>query len=228
MEKAKAKTDREEAKRNNIQRTAEFELCDMADEDFANATPRPPFTPKHLTRPRNQDYSGLTPIAATSEADPASDFDGALFNPASDDSSDKDDTANSATEDDAAKSDAAEDDKTQDKIVEDDSDVPSPPPSRLKRQRTGKAAVTTKTTARRKKQVDELESEVEVMPPPRKTQSRRKATKEMLRADIDMAAQKIREDRDLAGAMSQGAMGGGLESEVDMVSFDSDFMLIFR
>jgi hypothetical protein len=109
--------------------------------------------------------------------------------------------------------------------------VPSPPPSRLKRQRTGKAAaVTTKTTAGRKKQVVELDSDVDMMPPPCTTQSHCKAKKAMLRTDINMVAQQIREDMDMAGTMSQGAkhVEGGLEREADIVSFNSDFILIFR
>ena len=56
--KAQAKAAREEAKQNSINRTAEFELADIAEEGLADATPRPPFTPKQWPPPRNQTYSG--------------------------------------------------------------------------------------------------------------------------------------------------------------------------
>jgi hypothetical protein len=44
--KAQVKVDRKEAKKQSIIRAAEFKHADRADEDFVNATPRPPFTPK--------------------------------------------------------------------------------------------------------------------------------------------------------------------------------------
>jgi hypothetical protein len=100
MDKAQAKVAHEEAKQKSIQRMAEFELQDMVDEDFTNATPHPPFTPRHLPQPQNPAYSGLTPIAVTSKAEMASDLNKALFTlPTDDDLSDEDDVANDVTED---------------------------------------------------------------------------------------------------------------------------------
>lgn len=226
--KAQAKAAREEAKQESIRRTAAFEVQDEADEDFANATPRPLFTPKQVPQPRNQAYSGLSPLPATSDAEQSDIDTRPLFAPIGKDSADKDDpTERDVTADDPVESNRTEDDETseQDELVEEN--VPSPPPSRLKSQRT--AAVTTKAIARGQRQVVDLESDAEMMPPPPKTKSRRKTKKGMLRADIDMAAMKIREDRDRA--MLQGAkdVEGGVEREADIVSFDSsDFILIYR
>ena len=228
--KAQAKAAREEARQESIRRTAAFEVQDKADEDFANATPRPLFTPKQVPQPRNQAYSGLSPLPATSDAE-QSDIDRPMFVPINEDSAGEDDpTERDATADDPVESSRTEDDETseQDELIEEN--VPSPPPSRLKSQRTGKAAaVTTKATARRQKQIFDLESDVEMMPPPPKTQSRRKTKKGMLRADIDMAAMKIREDKDRVMLQGGKDVEGGLEREADIVSFDSpDFILIYR
>jgi hypothetical protein len=63
--KAQAKADREESKRRSINRAAEFEHTDMANEDLLNATPRPPFTPKPWP-PRN---TKLVPVAESNELD---------------------------------------------------------------------------------------------------------------------------------------------------------------
>jgi hypothetical protein len=73
--KAQAKAAREEAKKNSINRTAEFELADIAKETLADATPRPLLTPKS----RNRTYPDLTPLAATSDAEETTDFDRASF-----------------------------------------------------------------------------------------------------------------------------------------------------
>ena len=228
--KAQAKAAREEARQESIRRTAAFEVQDKADEDFANATPRPLFTPKQVPQPQNQAYPGLSPLPATSDAE-QSDIDRPMFVPINEDSAGEDDpTERDATADDPVESSRTEDDETseQDELIEEN--VPSPPPSRLKSQRTGKAAaVTTKATARRQKQIFDLESDVEMMPPPPKTQSRRKTKKGMLRADINMAAMKIREDKDRVMLQGGKDVEGGLEREADIVSFDSpDFILIYR
>ena len=193
MDRAQAKAACEMADQNSIRRMAEFEIRDLAEEDFANATPRPPFTPKQFPQPRNQAYSGLTPMAETSD-DETSDFDRGLFVPPTD----EDDVD---TEDDMA----VEDDEVvggykiveEDKLAEDEDDVPSPPPKRFKSQRTGKAAAaTTKVTVGRKEKPVEVDAEMMPAPPSRKTKSHRnpKSKKGMLRAIIDMAAKKIRED----------------------------------
>ena len=106
----------------------------------------------------------------------------------------------------------------EDELAEDGDDVPSPPPKRFKSQRTGKAAAaTTKVTVGRKEKQVEVDAEMMPVPPSRKTKLRQnpKSKKGMLRAVIDMTAKKIQEDRDAE------AMGGGLEREAEVVSFDS-------
>ena len=50
--KAKVKADKEAAKKKSIARAAEFEQTCMADEEMADATPRPLFTPKRRTNKR--------------------------------------------------------------------------------------------------------------------------------------------------------------------------------
>jgi hypothetical protein len=77
--KIQAKAAREEARQKSINRTAEFELADMAEEGVADATPRPPFTPKQS---RNQTLSDLTPLgalAAMNDIETSDDVDGSSF-----------------------------------------------------------------------------------------------------------------------------------------------------
>lgn len=58
--KAGAKAAREKAREASINRTADFEVNDIVNEGLADATPRPPFTPKP---PRNRTHSDeLTPL----------------------------------------------------------------------------------------------------------------------------------------------------------------------
>ena len=163
--KAQAKAAREEAKQNSINRTAEFELADIAEEGLADATPRPPFTPKQWPPPRNQTYSDLTPLAAMSDDDMSEDFDRASFVPPR--------SEMSATADDSA--------------VE--SEAPTPAPKKQKTQ--DKAAVKTaaKTTVKKaggKKHVDE--PDVEMVPskvePPQEPKAK-KAKKKMVREEIN-------------------------------------------
>jgi hypothetical protein len=67
--KAQAKVDREEAKTWSIIHAAEFEHADRADEDFVNATPRPPFTPKPWPPLHNKNKANLTPVAEISDVE---------------------------------------------------------------------------------------------------------------------------------------------------------------
>lgn len=72
--KAQAKAAQEKTKRHNINRAAEFEHADMNNEDVADATPRPAFTPKSRPLPRNHRKSILAPVAEDSDveaSDPA-------------------------------------------------------------------------------------------------------------------------------------------------------------
>jgi hypothetical protein len=79
--KAQAKADREEAKKQSIIRAAEFEHADRADEDFVDATPRPPFTPKPWPPPRNQKKANLIPVAEISDVEMSDDVAMASFVP---------------------------------------------------------------------------------------------------------------------------------------------------
>jgi type II secretory pathway pseudopilin PulG len=65
--KAQAKMALEDARQQSINRTAEFERADIANEDMVDATPRPIFTPKPRPLSRNQRNSPLTPFADTSD-----------------------------------------------------------------------------------------------------------------------------------------------------------------
>jgi hypothetical protein len=65
--KAQAKVDREEAKKQSIIRAAEFEHADRADEDFVNATPHPPFTPKPWPPICNKKKANPIPVAETTD-----------------------------------------------------------------------------------------------------------------------------------------------------------------
>jgi hypothetical protein len=67
--KAQATADCEEAKTWSIIRAAEFEHADRADEDFVNATPCPPFTPKPWPPLHIKNKANLTPVAEISDVD---------------------------------------------------------------------------------------------------------------------------------------------------------------
>jgi hypothetical protein len=71
--KAKAKQDRELAKKQSIGRAAQFEAADLIEENDVDATPRPMFTP----RPRKQFPAESSDV----EMAEGSDFDGADFKP---------------------------------------------------------------------------------------------------------------------------------------------------
>lgn len=73
--KAQAKAAKEEAKQRSINRAAEFEHADMANEDIVDATPRPPFTPKLWQTSRSQKNTCLTPLTEMSDVEMAEDFD---------------------------------------------------------------------------------------------------------------------------------------------------------
>jgi hypothetical protein len=173
--KARAKEAREDARQNSINRMAEFELADIAEEDLANATPRPPFTPKQWPAPRNQTYSDLTPLAATSDADAnmSDDFDRASFVPP----------------------------RSEMSVTADDSDVesdaPSPPLKKQKTQNIGKAAVKTAATIAAKKgggkkQVDEPDVEVAPSNAELLQVPKGKGKKKMVRDEINIAAKMLK------------------------------------
>ena len=88
--KAQAKADLAEARQQSINRTAEFERADIANEDMVDATPRPNFTPKSRPISRSKN-SPLTSFPNTSDIES---YDGhdheTLFRPASEGSDDAD------------------------------------------------------------------------------------------------------------------------------------------
>ena len=91
--KRQARKDLEEARQQSINRAAEFERADIANEDVMNSTPRPLFTPKPRPRSRNQRPSSLTPIADTSNVEASDVPDATPLMAGSEDLVDADDTA---------------------------------------------------------------------------------------------------------------------------------------
>jgi hypothetical protein len=91
--KAQAKLDLAEARQQGINRTAEFEHANIANEDIVDATPRPTFTPKPRTLSRNQKKSSLTPFADTTDIELSDDLDENPLTPGSKNSVDADDSA---------------------------------------------------------------------------------------------------------------------------------------
>ena len=77
--KAKAKADREEAERQSIARTAEFEQADIANEKIVDATPRPHFSPKPWPPPRNRKSAKLVPIAELDDTEISHESDNTPF-----------------------------------------------------------------------------------------------------------------------------------------------------
>ena len=66
--KAKAKAVLAEARQQSINRTAEFERANIANEDMVNANPRPTFTPKpQPLSHRNHKNSPLTSFSSNTE-----------------------------------------------------------------------------------------------------------------------------------------------------------------
>jgi hypothetical protein len=72
--KVEAKAAREEAKQQSIRHAAEFEQDDIANKALANATLRPPFTPKPWPPPRNQNTNKV-PAKESSDVEITDDFD---------------------------------------------------------------------------------------------------------------------------------------------------------
>jgi hypothetical protein len=161
---------------------AEFELAAIA-EDLVDTTPCPLFTPKHRSQSRNQAYSGLTPIPATSNVE-TSDFKKALFEQAKSEVSTENDSESAV-----------------------ESDAPAPPPKKLKSHSSCKFTVAaTKAMMRRNKEV--YQPEVEAVAS-RDTELHRvpKVKKTRVRDEINKATKKIRESKygNMVDAMSQGA-----------------------
>ena len=171
--KAQAKANREDARLQSINRTAEFEHADMANEDLADATPRPPFTPKPWPRPHKQASSDLTPLAETSDVDLSDNFEKASFIPPA--------SEHSVTADESAV----------------DSDMQTPVAKKLKvepKKAVAKTAGKKKAMAKKadkKKQVDQSDVEIVDAEP---QEPKPKPKKPRMRDEIDVAAKKIGEN----------------------------------
>ena len=171
--KAQAKANREDARLQSINRTAEFEHADMANEDLADATPRPPFTPKPWPRPHKQASSDLTPLAETSDVDLSDNFEKASFIPPA--------SEHSVTADESAV----------------DSDMPTPVAKKLKvepKKAVAKTAGKKKAMAKKadkKKQVDQSDVEIVDAEP---QEPKPKPKKPRMWDEIDVATKKISEN----------------------------------
>ena len=169
--KAKAKADREEARRQGIHRAAEFERADVANEDLVDATPRPLFTPK---RPRHQSLSDVTPLEETSDAEMSDTFGKPSPGSLASENSDAEDTTG-------------------------ESDVLPPPSKRRtpashpKTPKTGaKKAMTKVAAAKKRKDADESDAEIVHAEAPQEPKS--KKVKSRTRDEINVAAKKIEEN----------------------------------
>jgi hypothetical protein len=171
--KAQVKAAREEARLQSINRAAEFERADIANEDLVDATPRPLFTPK---RRHSQILSDITPLAETSDVDMSDRFEKSSFVP-------------------PASEPGTEDDST----VE--SDIPPPPckkpkgnPKKIVKKT---AALKTKAAAKKadkRKKADRSDTETagfDVEPP---QEPKPKRVKPRMRDEIEIAAKKIEEN----------------------------------
>jgi hypothetical protein len=185
-EKARAKAAQKEAKKQNIQRAAEFECADLVNEDIANATPRPAFTPKPWPPPKTV----LTPVAEAADVD---------FGDGGDtEAVDSDEAYTDLTELPASELSAEEG-----PAIESD---PPPPAKKPKIQPTGQVKVNpAHTNARKGKKADQHAQDIlivsngEVMPdsdeePPQEPKP--KKTKVKLRDQINVAAKKIEQKND--------------------------------
>jgi hypothetical protein len=174
--KAQAKKALAEARQQSINRAAEFERADIANEDMVDATPRPAYTPKPRPLSRNPKNSPLTDIEVSDELDETS---GTPFMPGSESLVDADDSA-------------------VDSAVDNNG---SPPPAEKKK--TTRKAVTAakvdmkklgKTTDRKRRAVDvegddRLDSDEEQPQEPKPKRAKMK-----MRDEINVAATKILEN----------------------------------
>jgi hypothetical protein len=177
--KAKAKAAQEAAKQHNIQRAAEFEHADMANEDIIDATPRPSFTPKAWPPPRtrNRKRNNLTPVVE-SDNNFSNDTEGSFKRTCSE---------RSVTEESAAESD------------------PQPPAKKSKVQMTGKAIRKVDYVAPTEKRgkaalcaeeiVPALDRDGEAVPASEEETPKPKKARAKVRDEINVATKKIREDQ---------------------------------
>jgi hypothetical protein len=180
--KAQAKAAQEKARQQSINRAAEFEHADMADEDLVDATPRPLFTPKSS---RIRTNPNLIPLKEMSDVEMTYVSDSASFIPPS-----------------------AEESVANNSGVE--SDVP-PPPIKKQRAQTTKAkgqvtAAMNKVTVK-KSDVEMVSTDVELPQEPKP-----KKVKTWTRDEINAATKEIQENKygDIVRSMS--TKQGGKES----------------
>ena len=185
--KAQATAARQEKKRQNIRRTAEFETADMANEDFVDATPRPCFTPKPRQPARSRKNASLGPVAEVSDG--SGDGSTLLFQPL--------DSEGSVTGEESA----------------DDSD-PRPLAKKLKAHTTGKAIpkVGRASPPQKKSRKATPRAEEIVLTPnevDEKTAGKAKKVKLKVREQIDMQVKEIEEEtnRDMARLTSSRPAG---------------------
>jgi hypothetical protein len=189
--KAQAKAAQEKARQQSINRAAEFEHADMADEDLVDATPRPLFTPKSS---RIRTNPNLIPLEEMSDVEMTYVSDSASFIPPS-----------------------AEESVANNSGVE--SDVP-PPPIKKQRAQTTKAkgqvtAAMNKVTAKKadkKKGVDESDVEMVSTDVELPQEPKPKKVKTRTRDEINAATKEIQGNKygDIVRSMS--TKQGGKES----------------
>ncbi|KAM6503850.1 hypothetical protein JOM56_000793 [Amanita muscaria] len=220
--KAKAKADREAAKRKSILRTAEFEQADIANEDIVDATPRPPFTPKPWPpRAHNHKSTSLGPITESSDVEMGDDIDRESFAPAPSEQSTTENDSDSAIESDD-RTPPAKKQKAQgaEKIKAGAKQASGKAAEKKKTQATEKATGNAAAKAAKKMEVDRDEEIV-----PASDEETPKPKKAKVRDEINIAAKKIvetevRENRggDMVNSMSskqsEGRPGGKPAPEV--------------
>ena len=176
--KAQAKVNHEEAKKQSIIRAAEFEHADRADEDFVDATPRPPFTPKPWPSLRNKKKPNSIPVAETPDVE------------MSDDVKMSDDVDNTSSVPCSEKS-----VNENDLAVE--SDNPPPPAKRSKAETAGKAAAKVGTKVAREVGKKTKAAE-DILPDSDEEQPKEPKPKKMkpkVRDEINTMARKIEDGK---------------------------------
>jgi hypothetical protein len=201
---AKAKADLAEARQESINRTAEFERADIANEDIVDATPRPAFTPKPRPLSRNQRSSSLTPFASATDIEVFDDPDEAPFIPGSkslvvdaDDSAVENDDPPPSPFMPGSKSSVDADDSA----VEND-DPPPPTPAKKKKAKITPKATTARvdtkklgeTANRKRKVVEDVEGDIPQDSNDEQPQEPKpKKMKVKMRDEINVATTKILE-----------------------------------
>ena len=165
--KAQAKAALAEARQQKIERAAEFERADLANEDMVAVTPRPIFTPKPRPLSRNHRNSPLTPFVGTDTSDIEV-------------SDDLDETLRPGSVG----------------LVDSDLGVESdgPPPPAVKGKAKITATVDTKKLVDRKRRVVDVESDVPLDDEEQPREPKVKKVKVKMRDEINVAATKILEN----------------------------------